>query len=363
MTIRRPVKRALEIGTGCGALALKASRHAKKVIATDTNPRALNFATFNAAINGITNVEWRLGSLFEPVKGELFDLVFCNPPYVISPDTKLIFRDGGRRGDSLCEEIIRTTPGYLEEGGYATFLINWGIHKDEEWSAPIRRWTENNRCDTWIVLSGSQDPVTYAAVWNRTRDSELYAENLERWITYFDELKLAGVGLGIVVLRRRTSATPWVRADQLPDSITAPSGTYIERLFEAQDRLTAWSGDEPVLAARYHAAPRTQLRQLLTIKDAQFGIDAAEILLSEGLPFKGNVDVFASQLLARCDGTRALRDIASDIAGQAGADEATFTATAAGIARRLIAMGFLVVAHETPAVDHPSTDRLEGSVR
>ena len=362
LTIRRPVKRALEIGTGCGALALKASRHARKVIGTDTNPRALNFATFNAAINGITNVEWRLGSLFEPVKGEKFDLLFCNPPYVISPDTKLIFRDGGRRGDSLCEEIIRGTPDYLEEGGYASFLINWGIHKDEEWSAPIRRWTEGNRCDTWIMLSGSQDPTTYSAVWNRTRDRAVYAENLERWITYFDELKLLGIGLGVVVLRRCTTRPTWVRADQLPDTISQPSGVYIERLFESQDLLTNWSGDEPVLAARYHAAPRTQLRQLLTVKDARFEIDAAEILLADGLPFHGHVDVFASQLLARCDGTRPLRDVASEIAGQAGADEATFTATAAGIARRLIAMGFLVPVLETPAVA-PHTDRHEGSVR
>ena len=67
----------------------------------------MNIAAFNAAINGITNVEWRLGSLFEPVAGERFDLIFSNPPYVISPDSQFIFRDGGRQGDALCEEMVR----------------------------------------------------------------------------------------------------------------------------------------------------------------------------------------------------------------------------------------------------------------
>jgi hypothetical protein len=140
LTVRRPVERALDIGTGCGALALLASRHAGEVVGTDTNPRALNIAAFNAAINGITNVEWRLGSLFDAVAGERFDLIVCNPPYVISPDSQFIFRDGGRRGDALCEEIVRRVPEYLTDRGVATVLINWAIRHGEHWSAPLR-WT------------------------------------------------------------------------------------------------------------------------------------------------------------------------------------------------------------------------------
>src|SRR5204862_6374133 len=140
MTVRRKVPRALEIGTGCGVLALLASRHADHVVGTDTNARALNIASFNAAINGIHNVEWRMGSLFDAVEGETFDLIFCNPPYVISPDSQFIFRDGGRRGDALCEEIIRRTPRYLNEGGFATVLINWAIRHGDQWSAPLRAW-------------------------------------------------------------------------------------------------------------------------------------------------------------------------------------------------------------------------------
>ena len=342
LTVRRDVGRALEIGTGCGALALRAARHATHVVGTDTNPRALNVAVFNAAINGISNVEWRLGSLFDAVAGETFDLIFCNPPYVISPDSQFIFRDGGRRGDALCEEIVRRAPAYLNPGGFATFLVNWVVRADEEWSAPLRRWIEHNGCDSWLMMSAAQDPVTYAAIWTRSRDREAYATALDRWIRYFEELEAAVIGLGSVVLRKRAAGTGWVRANHVHDSITTPAGAHIERLFAAEDRLAALSNDDALLESVLTTAPDHQLQQRLKLDQSRYVIDSAQVALNSGLPFHGNVDAYATQLLARCDGTRTLRAVAEAIAVEAGVAVPAFTAAAAGIARRLIAMGFLV---------------------
>lgn len=42
---------------------------------TDINPRAITLARLNAAINGIRNVEFRLGDGFAPVAGETLDLI------------------------------------------------------------------------------------------------------------------------------------------------------------------------------------------------------------------------------------------------------------------------------------------------
>src|SRR5262249_23702173 len=55
--------RALDVGTGSGVQALLAARLASRVVATDINPRALAFTEVNAALNGFTNIEVRLGSL------------------------------------------------------------------------------------------------------------------------------------------------------------------------------------------------------------------------------------------------------------------------------------------------------------
>ena len=341
LTVRRQVKRALEIGTGCGVLALRAARHADRVIGTDTNPRALNLAVFNAAINGVTNVEWRLGSLFDPVDGEQFDLIFSNPPYVISPDSQFVFRDGGRRGDELCEEIVRRAPGYLNEGGFATFLINWAVRGGEDWAAPLSRWVAGNSCDSWFMLSAAQEPMTYAAIWNRTRDRDAYTAGVDRWTRYFEELGVALVGLGAVVLRRR-SAGGWVRADHLPESVTAPASHHIERVFEAGDRLAGLASDHALLNECFRAAADHRMQQRLKIENGRYAMEAAEVRLIEGLPFNGTVDAYAIQLLQRCDGRRTVAEIADAIAADAGIDAVAFTAACPAIVRRLMASGFLV---------------------
>jgi methylase of polypeptide subunit release factors len=342
LTVRRPVSRALEIGTGCGVLALKAARHATHVVATDTNPRALNLAAFNAAINGVTNVEWRLGSLFEPVAGERFDLLFANPPYVISPDSQFIFRDGGRRGHALCEEVVRRAPAFLADGGFASFLINWAIGRDEEWSAALRGWVEANGCDSWLLMSALEEPLTYAALWNRSRDRDTYGAALDRWGRYFEELGVRAIGMGGIVLRRRASGQAWLRADHLPASITSPSGHHVERLFAAEDRLAALSDDAALLARPFTAVDDHRVRQVLRIEDGRYSVEGAEVFLHGGLPMTGRVDALAIQLLGRCHGERPLGAIAEDLAREAGVEPAAFVPAAAAIARRLIASGFLV---------------------
>ena len=117
LTVRRPVESAFDLGTGLGFQAFLAARHARRVIATDVNPRALSIAALNARLNGIGNVEFRRGSLFEPVEGCQFDLIVSNPPFVISPRAEYCYRDGGgcgassTAGDTLSEQVVRGARG------------------------------------------------------------------------------------------------------------------------------------------------------------------------------------------------------------------------------------------------------------
>src|SRR5690606_15631541 len=121
LVIPEPVERALDLGTGCGIQALLVSRHASRVIATDISERALAFAELNAQLNGVHNVEFRAGSLFEPVSGEAFDLIVSNPPFVITPRASgapaYEYRDGGMVGDALVERFLRAAPAHLAPGG------------------------------------------------------------------------------------------------------------------------------------------------------------------------------------------------------------------------------------------------------
>ena len=76
-------ERVLELGTGCGILAILAAKAGAEVVGSDINPAALRCARDNASANGVSErIDFRLGHLFEPVLGECFDLVIFNPPYL-----------------------------------------------------------------------------------------------------------------------------------------------------------------------------------------------------------------------------------------------------------------------------------------
>src|SRR5262249_7094986 len=131
-TIRRHVDSALDVGTGSGIQALLAARHAERVLGTDVNPYALSLADIAQQLNGLPKVDWVEGSWFEPVRGELFDLVVANPPVTISPDNAILARDSGFGGAELSGRVIRQAADHLAEGGFATVLCNW-THGTHAW--------------------------------------------------------------------------------------------------------------------------------------------------------------------------------------------------------------------------------------
>ena len=134
----KPVERALDIGTGNGIQAVLAARHADAVVATDISERALSFAKFNCALNGADNVELRLGSFLEPVAGERFDLVASNPPFAISPENDLVFRDSGLGRDRVSEDLLLSLPAVLEPDGFASMTASWIVEGDDS-AAPAAR--------------------------------------------------------------------------------------------------------------------------------------------------------------------------------------------------------------------------------
>lgn len=110
LTARFASSSTLDLGTGCGFQAIRARSHSRRVVATDRGPRALNVARFNAQLNPSAPIEILEGDRFAPVADQRFDLVISNPPFVISPERDVIFRDGGFEADGFCERIAPRRP-------------------------------------------------------------------------------------------------------------------------------------------------------------------------------------------------------------------------------------------------------------
>src|SRR5262249_17927479 len=143
----------------------------------------------------------REGNLFGPVAGETFDLIVSNPPYVISPENDITYRDSGLPGDSFSELIVKELPAYLEPGGIANVLISWLHPWEGDWTLPVRRWAEGCGCDVILLRYAVHAPLDYAAAWNRPYrgNPELYRAGIVRWAEYFERLGVEAISWGAIV--------------------------------------------------------------------------------------------------------------------------------------------------------------------
>jgi SAM-dependent methyltransferase len=344
LTPRRDVDSVLDLGTGSGVQALCAARHARRVVAVDVNPRALEYTKLNAALNGIANVECREGDILDLPDGAEFDLVVCNPPYVISPDTSFILRDGGLVADSFCERLVRRVPAHLKEGGLAAVLVGWVV-RDGDWTAPLRSWVEGSGCDALLLHFVTQDPLRYAADWNEglRSDEDAYAEALDRWLDYYRMLEIEALAWGVVVLRRRTGEN-WVWAHDYASSDRMQSaGGQVLRMFEAQDYVRGLPHDRALLDARLTLIDDHRLTREVRCRDGGEVVERQILTLEQGFGFRVGVDAYTAELLPHFDGRRPLGEILKEaVDGMPGhVDRAEFTAGALRVVRRLVEAGFL----------------------
>lgn len=113
----------LDMGTGSGVCAVFAALHARRVVAVDINPAAVRCAAINTLLNGLDHkIEVRHGDLFEPVRGERFDLVLFNPPFIRGKPRDA--RDSAWRSTDVAERFAAGLAAHLKPGGTALVLLS-----------------------------------------------------------------------------------------------------------------------------------------------------------------------------------------------------------------------------------------------
>ena len=315
LTPRRRVERALDVGTGSGIHALRAATHARHVIATDVNPRALEFTRLNAALNGLTNIETRNGSLFEPVDGETFDLITCNAPYVVSPERRWVYRDAGGTADEVSERVVAEAAAHLAEGGFATMLVSWVAKDEDEPDERVLAWTERTGCDSWILVAEESDPLGHAAAWNShlVGDPKAFHAALDEWTRYLDELGVRWVTDGAVILKGRAGGPPTVRVDSVDEDDVEDASEQIERAFKTRARLEEL-GRNDLLEASLSVAMQLRLEhELEPTPDAPVAVDAVAALAT-GTNSAVETTPDALEILGLLDGETPLEDVVEQVA-------------------------------------------------
>jgi len=136
---RRPVRRVLDLCTGSGCLAILAARAypAAQVDAVDLSPAALAVARKNVARYRLgRRVRLQRSDLFQALRGERYDVVLTNPPYVsadaigrLPPEYRhepRLALAGGSDGLDLVARILAEAPAHLQAGGLLACEIGDG---------------------------------------------------------------------------------------------------------------------------------------------------------------------------------------------------------------------------------------------
>jgi len=145
----------LDLCTGTGAIALGIGNLLKDsiVYGVDISEKAISIARENAKINGIKNVIFLQGNLFDPVKDRKFDIITANPPYIktgemkdLEPEVKdwepLEALNGGEDGLKFYRIIITEAPMYLKKNGLLFLELGVGLYKEVTSLAKLNRFTE-----------------------------------------------------------------------------------------------------------------------------------------------------------------------------------------------------------------------------
>lgn len=279
------VGRALDLG--CGSAVQTMFLNADRIIATDIDERALAAANHTCFLSGMRNlepnvwrngdavIEFRQGSLLEPVQGQRFDLIVSNPPFVIA-GAGHTHRDSPYEGDGMTRELLVNLPEHLNVGGKAILLTSWLHMQGEDWSSRIRAWQPAG-ASMWVAQRQVLDLQMYVDVWGD--DAALAQDDRDAWITRLEQLGCEGIGFGWIVLER--SANPWCEIEDVTDAARIPNGAELERQLEAfaaefsaiemlfeplAFNETHWRGD--LVLDPFIAAVLTQVRGGSTVSEA-----------------------------------------------------------------------------------------------
>ena len=129
-----PNDTVLEIGTGCGIIALECAHHGAQVVCIDINPHAVKLAQRNYIRNKSLmkgSIEIRCGDMFSVLKpDEEFDVILFNPPYLPTSEEEKVGKwfdiatNGGIDGLEITKQFIEGLHKHLRKNGHAYVIFS-----------------------------------------------------------------------------------------------------------------------------------------------------------------------------------------------------------------------------------------------
>ena len=340
-----PMGNLLDLGCGPGVLGLLSGAGAARVVSTDINPRALAFTRFNAALNGRENVECREGSLFEPVQGERFDRILCNPPFAISPARTFLYRDGE---EGIVRTILREAPGYMAPGGALQMMTEWPEPAGGHWWQWLEEWCRDMDADVHVLRLYSHGNGDHTWRWLVQEHGEgpIPQEVFREWMAYLEDSGIGSVGGGHLVMRRAGSRDRLRTFRKAPARDQGPVGAALLRWVESRE-LASSVEDSELMDLALAPAPGLEREDRKGTEGEGWQWMNSILRLPAGLRFAARVDPVAAVVVGLLDGRRTPREALARFCGSVGIEERLFEAGLPGALRSLLELGLLQGPRET----------------
>jgi methylase of polypeptide subunit release factors len=343
LTVREgSVDLAVDLGTGQGLHAVLAARNAKRVIATDVNPRALAMARATAAINGVHDrVETRRSDLFaglQDVRGKV-GLLVCNAPFVMGLSNGPAALSAGGSGDETFQRLVEETPAMLADatatspGGWATLLGAWHTPDPAKWELRPRVWVQDRGIDTMLIRFEQHAPGPYYDQWLAGQSGD---PGREAWLDQAKRTGIEAVCLGALIMNRRTGSN-WTRT-QLANirSLQGSASEQFRGIFAASRRLSELSDQAQLLDWRLRITP---FRRFVAPTPGTPGVP--QMIHTRGLALPIPMDPRSDAAFNRFDGQRSARAVLAELSSNGIIQGSPESPQAVQTLATLVLMGFL----------------------
>jgi len=302
-----PCEDFLELCAGTAPAALLAARSAKNIWATDIAERSIDFARFNAALNGIHNVTFAQGDLYQPVEGRTFDRIAAHPPYVPVLKTAEIFYGGGEVGEEITKKVIAELPLRLKPGGRLYCRTMGTERPGHSFEMRIREWLGEKQAEFDVALFTLMilEPRQFAL--EETLNKNGGREQFVQWEKLFSKNDVLELVIGIVIIERHSDQRPSFTIRR-PIGAGTPAAA-LEWAMKWESELRTEGAPKRLEQAKLLANPSIEIIVRHVLRDGD--ISPENYTLSIGQPFALDckAEAWMALLLPCCDGKTTVAEL------------------------------------------------------